>query len=265
MSLSGDTFSISWSEVAGADRYRVQHRTVGSGAWTSLAATATTTQAFAPEGGLSCGTTYEFRAQARGDGETHVAGWGAPSAAVSHTTGACNLPPVFATSTYAFSVAEDAATSTAVGAVSTSDPDGDTVSYSLTAGNGDGAFSVDGSSGSIAVAVPLDYETAASYSLTVRAVDGRGGAATTTVDIAVTDVAETPPPAPRNLTATSTHASVTLSWEAPDDPSVRGYRILRGRPGHGEMELLVLVADTGSTETTYTDTEVTPSPSLPTG
>ena len=51
--------------------------------------------------------------------------------------------------------------------------------------------------------------------------------------------------------------SVTLSWDAPDDESVTGYQILRRRPTEGEKTLLVYVEDTGSAETTHTDTEVT--------
>ena len=67
-----------------------------------------------------------------------------------------------------------------------------------------------------------------------------------------------PPPAPRNLTATvNGDRSVTLNWEAPDDDSVTGYQILRRRPNEGEKTLLVYVEDTGSTATTWTDTNVT--------
>ena len=67
-----------------------------------------------------------------------------------------------------------------------------------------------------------------------------------------------PPPAPRNLTLTATHNSVTLSWEAPADSSVTSYQVLRRRPDHGEIELLVHVSDTDSVETTYTDTSLQP-------
>ena len=361
VSLSGDTFTISWSAVTGAGQYRAQHRAGGStGTWTSLDATTGTSRTFSPEGGLSCGTTYEFRVQAQGDGETHVVAWGAVSDPVSHTTGACNRAPSFGSSSYSFSVSEDAATGTAVGTVSATDPDeGDSVAYSITAGNGDARFSIGGSDGSITVAGSLDYETTLSYTLTVQAIDGDSGTATATVKISVTDVseaapppptnltysyspaagsfgftwhavagadmyrvqyraggaegswtnleattstshtfipvggplcgttyefhiqargdgetypanwssrsgsvtyntpacnvAESPPPAPQNLTATATHNSVTLSWTAPDDSTVTGYQVLRRRPAHGETELLVHVSDTGSTATTYTD------------
>ena len=36
-----------------------------------------------------------------------------------------------------------------------------------------------------------------------------------------------------------------------------GYQILRRRPSKGENALSILVSDTGSTATTYTDTDVT--------
>ena len=67
-----------------------------------------------------------------------------------------------------------------------------------------------------------------------------------------------PPPAPTNLTATvNDDGSVTLSWEAPDDDSITGYRILRRRPTQGEGTLLVYVEDTDSAATTFTDANVT--------
>ena len=68
-----------------------------------------------------------------------------------------------------------------------------------------------------------------------------------------------PPPAPPNLTGVAnSDGSITLSWDAPDDDTITGYQILRRRPSLGEDELLIYVADTGSTATSYTDTEATP-------
>ncbi|MCY3913487.1 MAG: fibronectin type III domain-containing protein, partial [Chloroflexi bacterium] len=72
------------------------------------------------------------------------------------------------------------------------------------------------------------------------------------------DPPASPPQAPQNLGATAnSDGSVTLTWDAPDDASVSGYRILRRRPTEGEDALQVYVEDTGSTDTTYTDTETT--------
>ena len=69
---------------------------------------------------------------------------------------------------------------------------------------------------------------------------------------------ESPPAKPTNLTATvNADGHIVLSWTAPDDDSVTGYQVLRRRPSEGEDTLLVYVADTRSTATTFTDTGVT--------
>ena len=58
-----------------------------------------------------------------------------------------------------------------------------------------------------------------------------------------------------SLTATESNGSVTLSWNAPTDGGpVTGYRIWRRLPDRGAKELSVLVNDTASTATSYTDT-----------
>ena len=68
---------------------------------------------------------------------------------------------------------------------------------------------------------------------------------------------QSPPPAPTSLTATvNADGHIVLSWTAPDDDSITGYQVLRRRTGEGESTLLVYVADTQSTATTFTDTGV---------
>ena len=61
---------------------------------------------------------------------------------------------------------------------------------------------------------------------------------------------------PRNLRIQSAEDGMILTWDAPaeDAESVTGYRIKRRAPGKGQRKLRVLVADMGSTETTYLDT-----------
>ena len=69
---------------------------------------------------------------------------------------------------------------------------------------------------------------------------------------------QSPPPKPTNLTATvNADGHIVLSWTAPNDDSITGYQVLRRRPGEGESTLLVYVADTRSTATTFTDAGVT--------
>ena len=62
--------------------------------------------------------------------------------------------------------------------------------------------------------------------------------------------------APSNLKARGSGEEVTLTWTAPaeDAGSVTGYEVLRGQ---GTAELTTLVADTGSTDTAYTDETAT--------
>ena len=80
----------------------------------------------------------------------------------------------------------------------------------------------------------------------------------TSAATAAVEPAPAPPPAPTNLTAVVNEDGwVTLTWDAPDDDSVTGCLILRRSPTEGEETLLVHVENTGSTATTYTDTNVT--------
>ena len=67
-----------------------------------------------------------------------------------------------------------------------------------------------------------------------------------------------PPNKPTGLEATTvTHDSVTLTWDNPGDDTITGYVILRRIPGvDPEGHFDVLVADTGTDATTYTDDTV---------
>ena len=78
--------------------------------------------------------------------------------------------------------------------------------------------------------------------------------------IIITVSKPTPPEAPTGLSAEASRESVSLTWTAPDDDSVAGYRILRMvRDADPPQELAVLVENTGSTATSYTDDTVSPS------
>ena len=103
-----------------------------------------------------------------------------------------NRPPVFDTSTYAFTVREDASAFHVIGYVSATDPDvGDSPWYYITGGNEAGRFRLGANNGEVLVWKSLDYETASAYTLTVEARDGReNGTTTATVEISVTDVDE---------------------------------------------------------------------------
>ena len=66
-----------------------------------------------------------------------------------------------------------------------------------------------------------------------------------------------PPDKPTGLDATASHGQVVLTWNAPADESITGYVILRRvRVNDQGGDFSVLVANTGSAATTYTDDEV---------
>ena len=85
------TISLSWNTVTDAERYKVEYGTSSSGPWAD---------AFYDVGvlrwtarALVCGTTYYFRAKARGNGSTYSTDYGPHSTgSVSETTRACPIP-----------------------------------------------------------------------------------------------------------------------------------------------------------------------------
>ena len=87
---------------------------------------------------------------------------------------------------------------------------------------------------------------------------GNNEALTSAATDAVAGAQPTEPPArPRNLSATASHDSVTLTWDDPGDDTITGYVILRRvRENNVGGEFSELVPDTGSAATTYTDNTV---------
>ena len=104
-----------------------------------------------------------------------------------------NNVPVFADGTTTTrSVAENTAANTNIGsAVSATDADNDTLTYSL-GGTDAASFGIVGTSGQLQTSAALDYETKSSYTVTVSVSDGKGGTDTITVTINVTDANDAP-------------------------------------------------------------------------
>ena len=95
-----------------------------------------------------------------------------------------NAPTVSAQS---FSIDVSAALNDLVGTVNASDPDdGDTISYSITAGNGSGAFRINASSGRITVADTSQLQPT-DYTLTVQVSDEQNATDSAAITINVTD------------------------------------------------------------------------------
>ena len=167
-----------------------------------------------------------------------------------------NSAPVFTeTSPVARSVAENTAAEEDIGtAVSATDADNDTLTYTLE-GTDAASFDIVSGTGQIRTKAPLDYETKSSYDVTVKADDGQGGSTTIAVTISITDVLEAPGAPTGLMAAAMGETQIVLSWTAPTHDGgadISGYRIEWSDDDDGPWT--VLVADTGSTSTSYTDT-----------
>ena len=104
--------------------------------------------------------------------------------------------PAFAETIYAFSLAENADGGTipvSLGLVQATDPENSTITYSIEGGDSGGLFAIDPGTGALSYrGAGEDYESETTrYELTVRASDG-GLHSDVTVNVNVTDVAETP-------------------------------------------------------------------------
>ena len=184
---STTSLDVSWrapSSDAPVSGYNVQYRAGSTGGFTPWSHDGDDTSTVIT--GLTDGTAYEVQVRAQnseGPGDWSASGTG--------TTTRANQSPVFGDGTTAARfVAEDSPVGTAVGGpVSATDPDGDTLSYTL-GGADAGSFTIDGSSGQISTATALDYETKNSYSVTVTATDSGSLTDTIAVTINVTEVVE---------------------------------------------------------------------------
>ena len=262
VSLTDDTFGVTWTAVTGASFYEVQQQVSGSGAgWALFATTTGVSATYSPAGGAECGTTYEFRVRSSGDGATYVADWGEPSQSEPYTTEVCNRAPRFGAPSYTLTTSENAGTSTSVGTISATDPDGDMVSYSITAGNDDGKFAIATSTGAITLTGTVDPDVLAFYALTVAAGDGVAGTSTAAVGVAVLlnecsngTVVPRPRSNPRLvrdcsvlLAARDTLAgTASLDWSADTDINDwQGLRVERGDSPYVRVLLLTGMGLTG--------------------
>ena len=130
-----------------------------------------------------------LRAQASYD-DGEGAGKNAAGVSANAVVTASNDPPEFNEgSTASRSVSESASVGTPVGAaVTATDPDGDELTYTLTAGAGSNFFSVNPATGKVTVTAGrlLDYEASPTIALTVQVSDGKD--ASHIADTAVDDI-----------------------------------------------------------------------------
>ena len=103
-----------------------------------------------------------------------------------------NEAPYFIDNVYAArTIDENGSSGTNVARVHAEDLEGDSITYSITAGNTGNKFTINSSNGLIETAGALDYETTSSYTLTITATDEHSATDTTTITVNVGDVSET--------------------------------------------------------------------------
>ena len=178
------------------------------------------------------------------------------SDSVTGRTNAPNRAPEFPDERLIRTVAENTVANRDVGAAIPAATDGnpnDTLTYTMEGADA-GSFTFDPAARQIKTKTgeTYDYEGKSSYSVTIKVWDGTASD-TVAVTINLTDVVEAPGK-PHDLTAESVRDGIVLRWQEPAEGTVTGYQILRRELKQG-TRLEVYVDDTGSTDTTYTDTE----------
>ena len=140
-----------------------------------------------------------------------------------------NNPPAFSADTAARSVAENTAAGQNVGgALTATDADSDTLTYTLEGADA-ASFDIVSGSGQIRTkaGVTYNHEAKSTYTVIVKADDGNGGTDTIAVTITVTDVDEPPgrPAAPTVSATTGSTTSLDVTWTAPTNtgPAIASY------------------------------------------
>src|SRR5881409_3910733 len=249
--VSSSQINLSWtapnnggSAITG---YKIERSTDGGTTWTTIVSNSGSTATTYSDTGLAHTTTYTYRVSA-----INSVGTGSPSSAISATT---------------LAVVPSSPTGLGATAVSSSQIN---LSWTAPADNGGSAItgykierSTDGgSSWSTLVAntgisgttysdTGLAHTT--TYTYRVSAINSVGTSPPSNTTSATTSVVSSPP---SGLAAAAVSSSqINLSWTAPADnggSAITGYKIERSMDGGSSWS--TLVANTGSTATTYSDT-----------
>ena len=218
---------LTWDSVSNTSKYRVEYRLDRVGDWAVHDETITLASHAADS--LNCETAYQFRVSAYGSGTNYAQDWSEPSLPVSEATTECTSP-VFDPSSYTFALAEGAAVDDVVGTVTARHPGGGSLTYSITAGNDDGNFNIDGTSGEITAAAAIGAATPSLTTLTIEAAATGIQSATATVEIYI---ARTPN---GFSVAPSGGHEFTISWNSVDHADE--YTVQSREPGGDWVSLV---------------------------
>ena len=167
--------------------YDYQYKKTAENNWTEVTNTPITDTS-AVINGLE--TTTYYHVQVRATNDEGTGDWSDSGIGVTRTLP--NNPPAFPDSATTREVAETAEERDNIGnPVDAQDTDNDPLTYILE-GTDANSFMIDDESGQLKTKMPLDHEVKDSYSVLVKAVDGRGGSDAISVVINVIDVNEPP-------------------------------------------------------------------------
>lgn len=176
------------------------------------------------------------------------------------------------TASQSFSVDEDATDATVVGNVLATDADAGTTfsNWSITAGNGDGVFAINSSTGQLVIndKTNLDFETTESYTLTLTVTDGANLSAEEDVTIEVNDLNDNNPVVTASQTfdvdedaANTTSVGTVAATDADANTSFSGWFITAGN-GDGVFAINSSTGEITVTDNSNLDYDVTSSYSL---
>ncbi len=250
-----DSVRVTWDEPANTGpaitHYSVQYAVAGSqDAFQRVTVPIGNADRSAIITGLTAGTRYEVQVRAEspeGHSDWSSSGRGSPNPDVT------NRNPAFSNRSHTFSVAENTASGANVGSpVAALDPDGDTLTYILEGVDADSFdIIVSNGAGQIQTKAALNFEEKSSYSVAVRARDGRGGTDAVNVTIRVADVDTEAPDTPFAPTvATISSTSLQINWEAPANsgPAITDYDY-RYQQASGTWTEVTTTTITGTTAT----------------
>ena len=214
-------YQIRWSPPENTGRPPIDHYTTQ---WTTdrnspttskeTATTSSTVTALLPD------TVYSTRVTAHNaDGDGQPSQW-------QDIRTLPNNPPIFAATSRTRILDENNAPQANVGSpIQVTDPDSDTITYSID-GTNPGGFTIEPTTGQIKAGNRIyNHEQTPSYTITVTANDQQGGSTSQNIDITIRDVDEPPHKVQLPTASNQSLTSITFTWNEPTNtgPPVTGY------------------------------------------
>ena len=260
--LSGDAYHdrviLSWDDPGDAsiDGYMIlrrQHDTHAQGKFSTLVEDTGTSETTYTDDTVTPEKRYTYRIKAINEhGESERSSWFHTDTPAEPSTPATGAPTISGTAQVGETLTADTS-----GIADENGLTNATFAYQWLADDAE----IAGATGSSYTLAEADEGKAIKARVSFTDDGGNAETLTSAATAAVVGAGPTEPPAkPRTLRATEvSHDKVTLTWRDPQDNTITGYMILRrDKDIHEEGTFETVEANTGTAETTYTDTSVYP-------